>query len=551
MGAVNAPSARVLIDDAGPDTLTRGMNDTFVTLAASAALAVGIAAFARQRGWNIALPLIAAGVVIGALPIGPTAPPDPEVILVAVLAPLVFGEALGSSYLDLRKVSRPVLALAIGLVIATTLAIGALAVTVVAMPLAMAFALGAVLAPTDAVSVSAVARRAGLPRRLVSILEGESLVNDGTGLTALKVALVAAAAGSVTVLEVTGVFAIAVVLGVAVGGIGGWLLAWVLRRSNDLVAANALVLVAPFLLYVIAEGVNGSGILAVVVAALVIAHSQNSNPGQSGRVQSVIVWRHITFVLQALAFFLVGLEIFAVLGDLDSEAHGHVAVLVAVVMVALIGTRVVFVFGMVGAARSARHSAVGRGYLKGAAIVAWAGARGPVSGLAAFSIPITFDNGERVPYRDLILATTLCVIVITLLLSMTLAPLARLLKIDKDDDSETLRRIDILLARAALERLSDVEAEADEAGRPLSSEVIDRLRTDVERRLAKPADPGTMTGNQEIQERQLATTAQAMVRAEQEELIRLRDEEGLPDGIVRPLLRQLDMRHQALRAGKA
>ena len=524
------------------------MNQTYVTLAASAAIAVGIAAFARQRGWNMALPLIAAGVVIGALPVGPTAPPDPEVVLVAVLAPLVFGEALGSSYIDLRKVSRPVLALAVGLVIASTLAIGAVTVTVVAMPLAMAFALGAVLSPTDAVAVSAVARRAGLPRRLVSILEGESLVNDGTGLTALKVALVAAAAGSVTMLEVTGVFIVAVVAGVVVGGAGGWLLAWVLRRGKDLVASNALVLVAPFLLYVIAEELHGSGILAVVVAALVIAHSQNAEPGHTGRVQSVIVWRHITFVLQALAFFLVGLELFDVLGNLDAQAQGHVAVLVAVVLLALIATRTLFVFGMLGAARAARQGPAGRGYVRGAAIVSWAGSRGPVSGLAAFSIPLTFSNGEPVPYRDLILATTLCIIVLTLLLSLGLGPFARLLRIEKDDDGKTLRRVDVLLARAALDRLGDVEAETDEAGSPLAAEVADRLRKDTERRLVATADPASTSQTQEIEVRQFMTTAQAMVRAEQEELLRLRDEEGLPDAIVRPLLRQLDLRYQALRA---
>ena len=524
------------------------MNETYVTLAGSAALAVGIAAFVRQRGWSIALPLIGAGVLVGAVPWGLTAPPDPEVVLVAILAPLVFGEALGSSYIDLRKVSRPVLALAIGLVIASTLVVGALAVTVVAMPLAMAFALGAVLSPTDAVAVSTVARRAGLPRRLVSILEGESLVNDGTGLTALKVALVAAAAGSVTLIEVTGMFVVAVVAGVAVGGIGGWLLAWMLRRSKDLVASNALILVAPFLLYVLAEQVHGSGILAVVVAALVIAHSQNSDPGHSGRVQSVIVWRHITFVLQALAFFLVGLELFDVLGSLDDEAQGHVVVLVAVVMAALIGTRIVFVFGMLGAARATRHGVAKRTYLRGAAIVAWAGARGPVSGLAAFSIPITFSNGEKVPYRDLILAVTLCVIVITLLLSLTLPVLARLLKIEKDDDTDTLKRVDVMLARAALERLGDVEAEADAAGQPLSAEVAERLRGDAERRLVAPRDPRSASQTQEIELQQLFSAAQAMVRAEQEELLRLRDEEGLPDAIVRPMLRELDMRLQALRA---
>ncbi len=524
------------------------MNETYVTLAGSAALAVGIAAFMRQRGWSIALPLIAAGVLVGALPWGLTAPPDPEVVLVAILAPLVFGEALGSSYIDLRRVSRPVLVLAIGLVIASTLVVGALAVTVVAMPLAMAFALGAVLSPTDAVAVSAVARRAGLPRRLVAILEGESLVNDGTGLTALKVALVAAAAGSVTLVEVTGIFVVAVVAGVAVGGIGGWLLAWVLRHSKDLVASNALILVAPFLLYVVAEEVNGSGILAVVAAALVIAHSQNSDPGHSGRVQSATVWKQITFILQALAFFLVGLELFDVLGNLDDEAHGHVAVLVAVVMFALIGTRVVFVFGMVGAARATRQGIAKRTYLRGAAIVAWAGARGPVSGLAAFSIPITFSNGEKVPYRDLILATTLCVIVITLLLSLTLPGLARLLKIEKDDDTDILRRVDVLLARAALDRLADVEAEADAAGQPFSAEVAERLRSDAERRMVVTTDALSTSQTQEIEVQQLFAAAQAMVRAEQEELLRLRDEEGLPDAIVRPMLRELDLRIQALRS---
>lgn len=526
------------------------MNETYVTLAGSAAIAVGIAAFARQRGWTMALPLIAAGVVFGALPVGPSAPPDPEIVLVAVLAPLVFGEALGSSYIDLRKVSRPVLALAVGLVIASTLAVGAIAVTVVAMPLAMAFALGAVLSPTDAVAVSTVARRAGLPRRLVSILEGESLVNDGTGLTALKVALVAAAAGSITLLEVTGVFVVAVVVAIVAGGVGGWLLAWVLRRSKDLVASNALVLVAPFLLYVVAEELNGAGILAVVVAALVIAHSQHADPGHTGRVQSVIVWKHITFVLQALAFFLVGLELFDVLGSLDADAHGHVAVLVAVVMLALIGTRALFVFCMIGAARSLRRAAAGQAYLRGAAIVAWAGARGPVSGLAAFSIPLTFSTGEAVPYRDLILATTLCVIVVTLLLSLSLGPLSRLMRIEKDDDTDTLRRLDVMLARAALERLSDVEAEADTAGRPLPSDVADRLRSDAERRIVAPVDPDSPTQTEEIEVRQLLTTAQAMVRAEQEELLRLRDEEGLPDALVRPLLRELDVRHQALRADR-
>jgi Na+/H+ antiporter len=424
---------------------------------------------------------------------------------------------------------------------------------VVAMPIAMAFALGAVLSPTDAVSVSAVARRAGLPRRLVSILEGESLVNDGTGLTALKVALAAAAAGSVTALQVGGIFVVAVVAGVAVGGIGGWILAKLLVRSRDLVASNALVLVAPFMLYFIAEELKGSGILAVVVAGLVIAHSQNADPGHKGRVQSTIVWRHITFVLQSLAFFLVGIELPAVITSLDDATARILVILVAssrlVITVTLIITRTVFVFAMVGIARGLRGEAPRRQVLRGAAIVSWAGTRGPVSGLAAFSIPLAFASGEVVPYRDLILATTFCIVVITLLLSLTLAPLARLIGVEPEDDAALLRRVDVLLARAALDRLNDVESEAEERGRPLNVEVSERLRSDTERRLQLPSDPLEASTTQEIETRQLISAARAMVRSEQEELLRLRDEEGLPDSIVRPLLRELDLRDQALRSG--
>lgn len=521
------------------------MDSLFSTLAFSALIAVGLGVFLRQRGWGIALPLMAAGAIVGIAPIGPSAPPEPEVVLIAVLAPLVFGEALGSSYLDLRKVSRPVLALAIGLVVATVLIVGAVTSAIVAMPIAMAFALGAVLAPTDAVAVSTVARRAGLPRRLVSVLEGESLVNDGTGLTALKIALVAAAAGSVTIGQVGVVFTLAVVVGVGVGVASGLALSWVLRRAKDLVSANALVLVAPFGIYLFAEKFEGSGILAVVVAALIIANRQTSDPGHAGRVQSVSLWKHITFALQCLAFFLIGLEIPDVIGRTTQEHFEALLVLVPAVLVTLIVVRTLFVFGMVGTSRAAR-SHVG-GLARGAIILSWAGARGPVSGLAAFSIPVVFATGEEVPFRDLILATSFIIIVLTLLLSLTLAPLARVLRLPSDDDSELLARVDARLARAALDRLVDVEVEAVDAGQPMDAAVSEHLRRTVESRLESVSVEGDSETTQELATQQMLVAARAMIRAEQEELIAMRDGEGLPDAIVRPILQRLDLRDQGLR----
>ena len=316
-------------------------------------------------------------------------------------------------------------------------------------------------------------------------------------------------------------------------------------------AANALVLVAPFLLYALAEAMDGSGILAVVVAGLVIAHVQNSDPGHSGRVQSVIVWRHITFVLQAVAFFLVGLELPEVMRRLSSSELTSVLVLVPTVVVALIVTRVVFVYAMVGLGRARRAGMPQGSLVKSAAIIGWAGARGPVSGLAAFSIPVAFAPGELVPFRDVILATTFCVVVVTLLLSLTLAPLSRLLGIPPDDDAEVLQRIDVLLARAAVDRLSDLEMEAQDRGTPIAPEVSDRLRTDAERRIRTSSHREDATQTEELSTAQLLSTAREMVRAEQEELIRLRDEEGMPDAIVRPLLRELDMRAQALRTRRS
>ena len=524
------------------------MLDDLFAYALTAVIVLGLAAFMRQRGWGIALPLIALGVVVGLAPFGPAAPPEPEVILILLLAPLVFGEALSSSYLDLRRVSRPVLALAIGLVLTATLAVGGVVSVFVAMPLAVAFALGAIVSPTDAVAVSTIAKRVALPRRLVSILEGESLVNDGTGLTALRVAVVAAVAGSVTMLDAAGMLAAAVGIGVLIGALAGWGMSTVLRRSRDLVAANSLIVVAPFLIYVVAEEFEGSGILAVVVAALWLANTQHADPGWSGRLAGTTVWRHVTFILQTFAFCLIGLEIPEVFGRLGSDEVALVLVLVPVVLVTLVGTRFLFVGLMVVIERSRdrRRGAVRDQAVRQAVVVAWAGARGPVSGLAAFSLPLVIASGEPFPYRDVLLATTFAIIVISLLSTLSVAPLARALGVRGDDDAALARTVDSALARAALERLDAAVSEADTGGERISPEVVDRLRSNCEERLDRSALQADELAERPVNSVALLQLARAMVRAEQEELLRMRDEDGLPDAIVRPRLRDLDLRLEAL-----
>ena len=522
----------------------------FIWFATSALIAVGVAAFTRQRGWGMALPVLLAGVVVGFLPIGPSAPPDPEIVLAVILAPLVFGEALGSSYLDLRKVRKPVLTLAIGLVLATTLVIGGVLSLMVAAPLALVFALGAVLAPTDAVAVSAVARRASLDRRLVSILEGESLVNDGTGLTLLRVAVIALLAGTVTIGEVAGTLALSIIGGVAIGVAGGWLVTVIARRTTDVVASNGLIVIAPFVLYLAAERIEGSGILAVVIAALWIAHAQSSDIGHAARLQSAQIWRQLTFLLQAMAFFLVGLELTDTLQRLEPGEFGEVAFFAAVVVVVLIAIRFAFVFAMVGYLRVRGTVRQSSAIARGAAVVAWAGARGPVSGLAAFSIPMVMADGAPVPHREAFLAVTFLVILATLLLSQTLGPVARKLGATTGDDSELTQRVHLALVHAALERLDETAEQADLQGRPLPKEAVMQVRHDFQRELDRMMSSAPDTSDTDAQAEAMKALYLTMLRAEEEELVRIRDEEGLPDPVFRTLQSQIDIRREAMRTGR-
>lgn len=516
-------------------------------LLAGTLLAVLVAAFARHRGWGIALPVLAVGIVSGMLPFGPKAPENAGEIFLIILAPLVFGEALSSSYLDLRKVGRLVLALAIGLVVIVALAIGAVANWLVpGIPWAVALALGAILAPTDAVAVAAVAKRAGLPRRIVTVLEGESLVNDGSGLTLLRVALVTAAAGSVTVGDVAGVLALSVLGGMGLGAIVGIALVLVIRRSRDPLVANALMLLAPFPTYFGAEAIEGSGILAVVVAALIAAHAMSGDSGFRGRPQSIAAWSQITFLLQAFAFFLIGIELPETLSKIRSEQWSVLIVLVLAVLGTLIVTRFAFAgFMWLATAHASGGGLGGRGWI----IVGWAGARGPVSGLAAFSLPVLLDSGSALPDRNLLLATSLCVIVLTLLLSPTLGPLARLLKLPADDgDARQRTRLEHAMAMAALERIDTLADDAEAMGHPIPEGILRRLRNSYEQRLSH----GTPEPQPSDIDPAFITRFQLeLLNAQADELMRQRDLRSIPDTMIRSMQHDLDLQVQAIRSRRA
>lgn len=512
-------------------------------------VALTVAAIARRLDKGIAVPLVIVGLLIGIPEAGPALTLAPEMVLVVLLVPLVFGESMSLAFLDLRRMSRLVLLLAVVLVVVSAFLVGLTASQVVpGMPLAVAFTLGAVLGPTDAVSVAAVARRVGLPHRLQILLEGESLVNDGTALTLLRVAITAAAAGAVSAGDAVAILGLAVLGGVAIGAVGGLLLRWVLVRSEDPLVANSFLLVTPFAIYFATDAIEGSGILAVVVAAGVAGHAVSKHGGYRVRLQIGLVWSHITFLLQVVAFFFIGLEIPNTLLRLAPEHRGYLIPLTVATLVVLFAARILFI-GMIALLTPASQRASGqvpsrREWVLGA----WSGTRGPISGLAAFSVPLVMDDGKPFPFRDLVLATTLLVILLTLLLSLATPALARRLRLGGADGEQEVQRVRADLARVGLDRVAQVVDAADRAGAPLPGQAVRIVLAEADTRVRTTMGAVTSPDSDAQAVRDAVhRLRRELLSAEREELQRLRDEEGLSDELRRRLQDEIDQRQSSLR----
>jgi CPA1 family monovalent cation:H+ antiporter len=500
--------------------------------------AVATAGVCRWRGLIPALPLLLVGLALSFIPGLVGQVPDPELVLVLLLAPLVFALALETSYLDLRGSSRPILLLAVGLVVVTTLVIGGVSALVdSSIPFAVACILGAVLAPTDAVAASSSGRAAGLPRRVLTVIEGESLVNDGTALTLLRVAVAAVIAGSVTVEQVAVTLGESVLVGAGIGALAGALVSLLLSRIEDQLVGNAAILITPFLVYLLAERLQGSGLLGVAVAGVWVAHSGSSRAQSEVRLTSRVVWGELAFLLESVAFLFVGLELRATLDGLpDLRWTTFVGVVLLVVLV-LVVTR--FAFVMLTRAFTPRDARMDR---RSVIVIMWSGARGPVSVLAAFSLPITLADGTPFPGRDEVLVITFGVVVVTLLLSLTLGPLVRRLGFEPEDDADLLGEARDRAASAALTQLDLLVAQARADGMRVPEQLVAGLRGSVLVRRHIARRPQRLTDT-------YVEWRGEMLQAERQELESMRDEGLLPDPVMRDLQREIDIREASLRGG--
>ncbi len=302
-----------------------------------------IAALARRHGVAAPILLVVTGLAASYIPGVPEFRLSPSLILFAVLPPLVYTTALESSYLNLRDNVRTLALLSVGLVLFTAVVVGGAArLDVPGLPLAAALTLGAILAPTDAVTTASIGRRLHLPRRLLTVITGESMLNDGTALTLYAVAVSAArpsvatpsplsAAGSLVKISAGGVV-VGLVLGVVIHRLR--------MRLRDPLAESALSLLTPFAAYLAADSLHVSGILAVVVTGLYLGH-HGGQAHFATRLQDMAVWRVATFVLESVAFALIGLQLRPIIQALGSQDPGRLAAEAAVVLAAVIVARIV------------------------------------------------------------------------------------------------------------------------------------------------------------------------------------------------------------------
>ncbi|MEU4495028.1 Na+/H+ antiporter [Streptomyces sp. NPDC023998] len=520
-------------------------------LVALIAASAAIAGAARRTPVPAPLLLVTAGLIGAYVPGVPDYTLDPNIVLPLVLPPLLYKAAVDSSYLDLRANLRPIALLSVGYVLFATLAVGYLAHLLVPdLPLTAALVLGAVVAPPDAVAATAIARRLGLPSRITTILQGESLVNDATAITAFKVALAAAVGEGASWAGGIKEFALASIGGVIVGLVLMVPIHWLRSHLKEALLQNTLSLLIPFVAYSAAEQVGASGVLAVVVVALYLGH-RAWQVDFATRLQEAAVWKMVAFILESSVFALIGLQLPYVVKGLGGYSVGETFWYAVGVFVAVVVVRFVWVFPATFLPRVLSRRIREREpetNWTAPVIVGWAGMRGVVSLAIAFSIPMATAHDQPFPARNLVLFLTFTTVIGTLVVQgLTLPSLIRALKLPgRDAYAETLAEAQAQseASRAAERRLDELLADERNT---LPEPLVDRLRTVLERRRnavwERLGAVNAVTG--ESLDDTYRRLAGEMIETEREVFVQLRDQRRIDDEMMRTLLRRLDLEEAA------
>jgi monovalent cation/hydrogen antiporter len=499
---------------------------------------------ARRIGTPYPIVMVIGGLMIGTIPFIPDFTLNPDLVFLVILPPLLYASAWLTSWRDFRYNLTSISMLAFGLVGFTVLAVAWVAPSAFAgFDWRLGLVLGAMVAPTDAIAATAIARRVGLAGRIVDVLEGESLINDASGLLALQFALQIVVHKRVPSLGI-GLLTLGWLIA---GGIGlGLLVAWMVdaieRRFDDGPIEIALSILVPYAVYLAADALHTSGVLGVVACGLMLSRRSARFFTPPVRIQVWAVWQALTFVLNGLVFVLIGLQLRAILAAIRGYSLATLLIDGAIFSAMLILLRLVWTFPGAGLSYLMRTRIGGRKErpprLREIFVVGWTGMRGVVSLAAALALPAALADGTPFPQRDLILFLTFCVIVVTLVLQgATLPALIRALGLARSSgpncEEREARRIVLEAALAHLE-------EAKQRDNEEFSELYDHLASHYRQR---DADLRAARGGGEHTEehRRYIDLSRETVRVERETAVRLRNEGRINDEVLRRIERELDL----------
>ena len=512
-------------------------------------LAAALTTVARRFQTPYPIVLVIAGLILSFVPGLPRVALSPDVVLLILLPPLLFAAATNTAWRDFRFHLVSILMLAFGLVGFTVLGVSAASNWLLpGFDWRIGLALGAVVSTTDAIAATSIASRMGLPRRIIDILEGESLVNDASGLLALEFAVALVTTGERPTLF-GGILELLLLLG---GGIlVGLAVAWgayqAQKRIDDPPIEITVSLLVPYIAYLLSEQLHVSGALAVVVCGLYLGRKNSELYTTHARLEGLGVWNTLDFILNGTVFIVIGLQLRSILADIHSMSHWRLIGDAAIVSAVVVGLRLLWTYPGAGAAYLIRkhllHQKVPRPTAKTAFIIGWTGMRGVLALAAAVSLPQQMDNGSPFPQRSLIIFLTYCVILVTLVLQgLTLPPLIRALGFSEERtgvmEEQQARHRMLSAAIEYLGKRNHKSAEEQSAWEDISRHYQQRLSTITRKTEGAQSEEQNALSKELRHARKLTRELRAVERAA---LQQMHMEEQINDTVLRKLERELDL----------